>query len=180
MVAKKLNDKQARFVEEYVIDFNATRAAIAAGYSKKTAEQQGYQLLQKTLVQEAVATNQKKVAAKLEITQEKTLIEIARLAFSDLRKAFDEDGNLLPVNKWPDDIAAAISSVKVITHTSEDGEVSHTSEVKLWDKGTSQERLCKHLGLFEKHNEQKSNPVADLLNALHGNQSAGMPANDNP
>ncbi|AUQ97905.1 terminase small subunit [Phaeobacter inhibens] len=50
----KLNEKQKRFAEEYLIDLNATQAAIRAGYSERTAEQQGYQLLQKTSVMEAV------------------------------------------------------------------------------------------------------------------------------
>ena len=53
-----LTDKQKRFVEEYLVDLNATQAAIRAGYSEKTAEQQAYQLLQKTSVSEAIAAAQ--------------------------------------------------------------------------------------------------------------------------
>ena len=54
-MARKLTDKQKKFVEEYLIDLNATQACIRAGYSPKTAMEQGYQLLQKTSVQEAIA-----------------------------------------------------------------------------------------------------------------------------
>ena len=50
----KLSNKQKMFVKEYIIDFNATRSAIAAGYSKKTARQMGYELLTKLYIQEAV------------------------------------------------------------------------------------------------------------------------------
>ncbi len=62
--------KQARFVEEYLIDLNATQAAIRAGYSKRTAEQQGYQLLQKTSVREAIAEAMQERSKRTEIDQD--------------------------------------------------------------------------------------------------------------
>ena len=71
-----MTPKQQRFVQEYLIDLNATQAAIRAGYSERTAEQIGHQLLKKTSVAEAVASAQGKVAAKLEITAEKVLRDL--------------------------------------------------------------------------------------------------------
>lgn len=68
MTVRKLAPKQQRFVDEYLIDLNATQAAIRAGYSKKTAEQYGYQLLQKTLVQEAIASGRAKATEKAELS----------------------------------------------------------------------------------------------------------------
>jgi phage terminase small subunit len=82
MGEKPLTPKQQRFVAEYLIDLNATQAAIRAGYSEKTAEQIGYQLLQKTSVAATIAKGQEKRAGKLELTAEKVLadIEATRLA----------------------------------------------------------------------------------------------------
>jgi phage terminase small subunit len=81
MAAKALNPKQQRFVAEYLIDLNKKQAAVRAGYSERTAEQIGYQLLQKTSVAAAVAEGIAKRAGKLEITAEKVLrdIETARI-----------------------------------------------------------------------------------------------------
>lgn len=63
-----LTDKQARFVKEYLIDSNATQAAIRAGYSEQTAQEQSSRLLSKVIISEAVKAGQEKKAAKLEIT----------------------------------------------------------------------------------------------------------------
>lgn len=82
----KLTDKQRAFVAEYLIDLNATQAAIRAGYSVKTAEQQGYQLLQKTSVATKIAEAQAKRAERTEITQDRVLQELAKIGFSDIRK----------------------------------------------------------------------------------------------
>ena len=68
-----LTPKQARFVEEYLIDLNATAAAKRAGYSAKTAEQQGYQLLQKTLVQQAIQNAQQARSERTEVTQDQVI-----------------------------------------------------------------------------------------------------------
>lgn len=75
-----LNNKQERFVAEYVIDLNATQAAIRAGYSAKTAEQQGHRLLRNAKVALAVDAARTKIAAKLDLTAERVLADIARIA----------------------------------------------------------------------------------------------------
>jgi phage terminase small subunit len=72
-MAAKLTPKQERFVGEYLIDLNATQAAIRAGYSAKTAEQQGYQLLQIPSVSELIAKGAQKRAEKAEITAQDVL-----------------------------------------------------------------------------------------------------------
>ncbi len=81
---KPLNPKQTRFVAEYLIDLNATQAAIRAGYSKRTAQEQGSRLLSNVIVAAAVDAGIAKRAGKLEITAEKVLadIEATRLAAS--------------------------------------------------------------------------------------------------
>nr|WP_312967783.1 terminase small subunit [Brucella intermedia] len=79
-----LTPKQERFVAEYLIDLNATQAAIRAGYSEKTAQQQGSRLLLNVVVQEAIAKGREKTAAKLEITKERIVDELAKIGFSNM------------------------------------------------------------------------------------------------
>ncbi|MGE0349824.1 terminase small subunit [Hydrogenophaga sp.] len=75
-----LTPKQQRFVQEYLVDLNATQAAVRAGYSPKTAEQQGSRLLGNAKVAAAVAAGRKRLAAKLDLTAEKVLADIERIA----------------------------------------------------------------------------------------------------
>jgi phage terminase small subunit len=148
-VMDELTNKQKAFCEEYLIDFNGTQAAIRAGYSEKTARQQAEQLLSKLDIQQCVKKLQQDRSKRTEVTQDRVLLEIARLAFNDPRKAFDEYGELLPVQQWPDEVAAAISSIKVTEMKSGDDEVvTQLKEVKFWDKGKQIELAAKHLGMF--------------------------------
>ena len=74
-----MTPKQQRFVEEYLVDLNATQAAIRAGYSKKTAEQQGHQLLKKTSVQQAVSAAQQTRSEATGITADRVVTELAKV-----------------------------------------------------------------------------------------------------
>ena len=80
-MARKLTDKQKKFVEEYLIDLNATQACIRAGYSPKTAMEQGYQLLQKTSVQEAIAECMAARSRRTGVNQDRVVLELAKIAF---------------------------------------------------------------------------------------------------
>ena len=79
----KLNPKQKRFVKEYCVDLNGTQAAIRAGYSKKTANEQAAQILAKLSIQEAVKEEQSKIEGRIDITQDKVAQEIAKIAFAE-------------------------------------------------------------------------------------------------
>lgn len=154
----KLNEKQARFVEEYLVDLNASQAATRAGYSKKTAGSQAFDLLKKPEIQSAISEAQKARSARTQISQDRVIQEIARLGLSDIRGAFSQGGSLLPPGKWSDDLSAAISAMEVERRTEgrgEDAEVYYVTKLKLWDKNAALEKLCKHLGLYERDNEQK-------------------------
>jgi len=143
-MTKKLTAKQAKFVNEYMVDLNATQAAIRAGYSKKTATEIGYETLRVPHVAEAVQRRSKKLSEKTGITAERVIAEIARLGFIDPRRLYDNAGNPLLVTELPDDVAAAVSSVETLTRP--DGTVTH--RVKLWDKKGSLELLGKHFAQF--------------------------------
>jgi len=103
----QLTPKQERFVAEYLIDLNATQAAIRAGYSPRTAQEQGSRLLSNVMVASELSRRRSKTAQKLEITAEKVLEELALLAFydpADIALATDEEGREIEI-KSPRDIA---------------------------------------------------------------------------
>lgn len=79
-----LTPKQGRFVAEYLVDLNATQAAIRAGFSEKTAAEQGHQLLQKTSVAEAIAVAMAERGQRTKVTADRTLLELERLAMVDV------------------------------------------------------------------------------------------------
>lgn len=109
--------KQQLFVAEYLIDLNATQAAIRAGYSPKTAQEQSSRLLSKAMVAQAVAEGARIRCEKAELTAVRVLEEIRRIAFFDVRTLFDERGNLKPVTEWTAEQAACVASVEVIRRT---------------------------------------------------------------
>lgn len=142
----KLTPKQERFVEEYLVDLNATQAAIRAGYSAKTANRIAQQLLTKLDIQQAVAKAQAKRSARTEITQDRVLKELARIAFLDPRKVFKwgpKGVTLLDSDKLSDDAAATISEVSE-SITESGGSIKG----KVYDKQKALELLGKHLGMF--------------------------------
>lgn len=162
-MANKLTDKQARFVEEYLIDLNATQAAIRAGYSKASAQVIAAENLSKPMIAQAIADARAKTSSKLEITRERVLQEMARVAFHDPRKFFDDGGNLIPVVDLDDDTAAALAGMDVNMRMvrGPDGEtkVNETEgvhKIKIADKMVALDKLSRHLGLFEKDNDQRA------------------------
>lgn len=142
-----LSLKQLRFVDEYLVDLNATQAAIRAGYSAKTAKQQGHRLLTYVDVQKAIEAKRKEVAGEIGITRERVLKEMASLAFSDLRGIFDEHGALRPIHTLTAGQAASISSIEVEGPSKQNP--NWVTKVKLWPKGPQLENLLKHLGMAE-------------------------------
>lgn len=108
-----LSPLHQRFVAEYLVDLNATQAAIRAGYSKRTARQQGYRVLKREDVQAAVTKGRGRLMERLEVTAERIMKERARLAFHDPRKFFRADGTLKTPHELDDDTAAAMAGVEV-------------------------------------------------------------------
>jgi phage terminase small subunit len=144
----KLTDKQAQFVEEYLIDLNATQAAIRAGYSAKTAYSAGERLLRDVEIQKRLTKRAQDRAARTEITQDRVLKELGRLAFLDIRKAFDADGQLKAIHDLDDDTAAAISGIEVSEITSGENVIGSLKKIKLSDKKGSLELLGRHLQMW--------------------------------
>lgn len=152
----KLNDRQERFVDEYLVDLNATAAAKRAGYSEKTARSQGQRLLTNVDIQAAIQKCQARLRGKLEITQERVLEELAAIAFANGTDFATINRNglvrLVPTDDLPEDKKKAVASIK---------EGQYGTEVKLHDKVKALELLGKHLGVFDTNNgsanEQENN-----------------------
>jgi len=142
--------------------FQATNAAIACGLSAKTATSAGCRMLARPAVQKCIAEEAEKAARLSGLTVERTLREVARIAYSDPRKLYDADGNLIPVHLLDDDTAATVASVEVDetkTGRNEAEVVSYTKKTKQWDKNAALDKAMKYHGLYEADNSQQKPPM---------------------
>jgi phage terminase small subunit len=137
-----------------MVDLNAAAAARRAGFSEKTAIEQGYQLMQKPQIRSKIEELQKAFSKKLDITAERVLLEYARMAFVDPKDFYDEKGELLKVPDMPEDARRALSSFDVHIDFMEGVETGETKKVK-WEKKAALDSLAKHLGLFKDVREIK-------------------------
>lgn len=155
-----LTNKQRRFVEEYLVDLNATQAAIRAGYSEKTAGQIGDENLKKPEIAAAVAEAQKIRSERTEITQDMVLRELAKIGFSDIRKVVRWGNTELRINNGSDDAEleayhglALVAADEIDDNTAAAiAEVSQGKEglkVKFHDKKGALVDIGRHLGMFK-------------------------------
>jgi phage terminase small subunit len=148
----RLTARQEQFVLEYLIDLNATQAAIRAGYSAKTARAIGAENLTKPDIVAAVAEAKAERARRTGISADRVLEEFALIGFSNVGDyVVDDAGRLVLAEGAPVEAQRALSSVKQRTRTVEMGEatvVTHEVEYKLWDKVGALTKLGQHLGLF--------------------------------
>lgn len=147
-----MNQKQKTFASEYVIDYNATQAAIRAGYSERSAYSQAHELLKKPEVKKAIQELEEAASERTAITKDMVLKELARVAFVDPRKLFDEEGRPKDIRFLDPDTAAALSSVDIyeeFDYNGDEKELSgYTKKYKWADKLRALEMLGKHLGMF--------------------------------
>lgn len=159
-----LTPKQRRFVSEYLKDQNGTQAAIRAGYSKKTAQQISSRLLLNVVIRQIIEQK----LQKHDITADRVLQELSRLAFSDLRSLYNPDGSLKPVHEWSDDAARAVAGVEseeIFEGAGQDRKyVGDLAKVKLWSKPQTLEVLARHFKLLtDKVEHSGSISVEQLL-----------------
>ena len=145
-----LTPKQERFVQEYLVDLNATAAAKRAGYNEKTAYSMGQRLLKKVEIQNSIQEAQRSLQDRTEVTQERIIAETAKLAFFDARKLFDKNGRPLPISELDDDTVAALVGLDVQDLTGSDGSfIGYVRKYKLADKLRALELLGKRFGTWE-------------------------------
>lgn len=145
-----LTAKQRRFIEEYLIDLNATQAAIRAGYSPNSAKEIGCITLTKDNVRARVDQELADRSRRTGVTQDRVIRELARVAFVNATDVLNLDTATILTSASEDD-TAAIASVKVKTIPTQDGE-GVEREIKLADKLKALELLGKHLGMFTDSN----------------------------
>jgi phage terminase small subunit len=145
-----MTPKQERFVAEYLVDLNATQAAIRCGYSEKTASSQGERLLRNAEIASAVAKSTQAQLQTVAVTAERVKARLAALAFSDIRGFYDEAGNLKPLKDLTEDQAAAIAGFEIIKKNAAagDGVVDTVHKIKIADQLKALEMLAKHFGLL--------------------------------
>ena len=153
----QITDRMKKFVDEYLIDFNATQAAIRAGYSPDTANEQGSQLLARPDIRELVAEGQKEVMERTQTFQDNAVDELKIVGFSDLADflTVKADGIVeqKPFNELTKAQTKCIKKIKQTVRSSHsaDGTILHQTaviEIELHDKLKALELLGRHLGMF--------------------------------
>ncbi len=168
----ELTPRQEQFVAEYLIDLNATQAAIRAGYSAKTAQEQASRLLSNVMVMNLVNEKRQNLQKATDITAERVLKEVAGLAFFDVRKLVNADGSPKSIIDLDDETARAIQGIELQTVKDGENDFALVRKYKMADKNAALEKLMKHLGLFEKDNSQ-NNPaeaMAKLMDMVNGSK----------
>ena len=181
----KLTEKQKRFCDEYLIDLNATQAAIRAGYSEKTAYRTGADNLIKPQIRKYMAERQSAIQKRTEITQDMVLKELAAIGFAngaDFAKviekiAKDEFGNIVMDQETGEPIKYKTVDLTLTDELPEEKKkalagIKHGKYgvvVETCDKVKALELLGKHLGMFDKSdsNEEAIKKLDDILEGIN-------------
>ncbi len=164
----KLTPKQQRFVEEYLIDLNGTQAAIRAGYSHKTANEQSTRMLANVHIARVVSTAMAARSVRTGVTQDRVIRELARIAFVDPTKVVNFNTGVVQANISEDD-RMVLAGVKI-----KDGETFTEREVKFADKLKALELLGKHLNLFT-DTLQLTGDLPRIIDDIRGSPPEGEP-----
>lgn len=169
-----LRGKQQRFVDEYLVDRNATQAAIRAGYSAKTAYSIGEENLRKPEVKKAIEIGEVEIAERTKITQDMVMKELAKIGFSNMLDYITITDGGDPVTDFSaltPDQAAAINEITVEEYTEGRGDDARNvkrTKFKLSDKRSALVDMGKHLGMFKDHlvhSNDPENPLTDTKSA---------------
>lgn len=142
----KLREKQQRFVDEYLIDLNGTQAAIRAGYSAKTANEQASRLLANVSIQQAISEKMAERSRRTGVNQDRVILELAKIAFLKMTDVVDKNGNIK--DDASEDDLSCIESIKY-KHSETDSGSCVEREVKAASKLKALELLGRHQGMFK-------------------------------
>lgn len=164
-----MTKKQRRFTEEYLIDLNATQAAIRAGYSPDTAYSIGQENLKKPEIKTRIAKAMAERSRRTGVNADRVVMELAKIAFVNANDVIDVNTAIIKPDAAPED-TAAIQSVKVKTF----GEDGLEREIKMADKLKALELLGKHMGMFKDkvelsgRLETEKTKLDDLIQQMRG------------
>lgn len=151
-----LTAKREKFAIEYLVDLNATAAAKRAGYSEKSAVDIGPRLLKDPDVLALIEKRRVKISEKTGLTVEKLDEHLTRIAFSDLGRMFDEQGELLPIHAMDADSRASLAGFDVEEIAAEGVVVGRVKKVKVLDRLRAIELGYKRLGVL------RDNPLLQI------------------
>lgn len=171
-----MNARQEAFCLEYLLDLNATSAAIRAGYSRKTAAQQGARLFRNVNIAARVACLKAERVQRTEINIDRVIEELAKIGFASLRQMVIIDGDGQPqinLSTTPDDVLDALAEVstETVVETGGSGEDRKSrpirkTKIKLHDKIRALHLLAEHVGAFEQRKGDMAHPFVDMVNQL--------------
>lgn len=167
-------DSHIRFSDKYFETLNASESAIYAGFSVDTARQQGWQLLQREDVQEYLSKLKAEASEKTGVSKERWLKELAELGFSNIQDFIETNNTIKDISSIDRSKASSVSSIKK-TVTEGDFGIKEVVEFKLHDKLNALDKLGRHLGFFEKDNEQSklniSMPIINIIKPTDDKES---------
>ncbi|MBR0787770.1 terminase small subunit [Bradyrhizobium manausense] len=147
-----LTAKQARFIQEYLLDLNATKAAIRAGYSKRSAQEQGSQMLAQTAIKAAIDAAKVARSERTEVNADWVLRRLAEEAEADLADLYDSNNDLKPIDEWPEiwrqGLVAGLEIDALYEGTGEDRrQIGRIKKIKLSDRLRRLELIGKHVSV---------------------------------
>jgi phage terminase small subunit len=152
----KLNDKQEAFCQAYVIDYNATKAAEAAGYSKNSCRQIGSENLSKPYIRKRIDEIRSEIYKRNQISIDEVIAGLAAMFRIDISEIIDEKGEVKPFEQMRPEARACIKAIQTQTYTYDDGSESTKQKIEIFDKLGAAEKVMKHLGGYDKDNQQKN------------------------
>lgn len=161
--------RRAEFVEAFVANGgNATAAAITAGFSEKTARQQGARLLSDVAISDAVAARRAAILAAAQLSTDELMADIARTIRFDPRRLYNDDGSMKSIKDLDDATAACLTGIEVvIVKGTENSETPlYVKKVKWEGKAAARDQAMRVLGMFEKDNTQKAGALDGLPREL--------------
>ncbi len=140
-----MNDRQRRFVLEYLVDGNGTQAAIRAGYNKRSATSTAVKLLRYASIKAAISAKQQQLADLADISATEIIREFARIALFNVADIFEPSGRMKPIKEWTEDQQRAVASIEI--SQAKRGRPS-IIKIRVHNKGDALTQLGRIRGLF--------------------------------
>lgn len=154
-----INEKQKRFCEEYLKDFNGAQAAIRAGYSKESAKEQASRLLTNANVATYLTLLKDQNSKNHSDLKNLIVEEYKKIGFSNIQDFIEADNSIVDISQIDREKAAVVESIKKteteFSGANESTGTKTTVQIKLWDKLNALEKLGRYVGLFEEDNKQR-------------------------